>query len=74
MNSKLHGNWTIDNAKSRLHEFFQKERISADYKYSQVGPDHNKYVNKYNLMVLLLMSIKFLNSALAQILSNVLDL
>uniref|UniRef100_A0A3P8WSM2 RNA helicase n=1 Tax=Cynoglossus semilaevis TaxID=244447 RepID=A0A3P8WSM2_CYNSE len=41
LNANLHGNWTLDNAKSRLNQFFQKEKISAEYKYSQVGPDHN---------------------------------
>nr|CAB3247813.1 ATP-dependent RNA helicase A [Phallusia mammillata] len=40
INSKLHGNWTFENAKQRLNEFFQRERISPVYKYSQVGPDH----------------------------------
>ena len=43
LNAKLHGNWTVENAKGRLHQFFQKERINPDYKYSQVGPDHNRF-------------------------------
>ncbi|CAN0389240.1 unnamed protein product [Lampetra fluviatilis] len=42
LNAGLHGNWTLENAKSRLHQYFQKERIQADYTYSQVGPDHNR--------------------------------
>ncbi|XP_076321258.1 LOW QUALITY PROTEIN: ATP-dependent RNA helicase A-like [Tachypleus tridentatus] len=42
MNAGIHGNWTLDNAKSRLHQFFQQNKISAEYKYSQVGPDHNR--------------------------------
>ncbi|XP_028328850.1 ATP-dependent RNA helicase A isoform X2 [Gouania willdenowi] len=42
LNSSLHGNWTLDNAKARLNQFFQKEKTSAEYKYSQVGPDHNR--------------------------------
>lgn len=42
LNANLHGNWTLENAKARLNQFFQKERITADYKYSQVGPDHNR--------------------------------
>jgi len=36
----LHGNWTLENAKSRLHQFMQTNHIKADYKYSVVGPDH----------------------------------
>lgn len=42
LNANLHGNWTLENAKARLNQFFQKEKITADYKYSQVGPDHNR--------------------------------
>ncbi|XP_051944801.1 ATP-dependent RNA helicase A isoform X1 [Hippocampus zosterae] len=42
LNASLHGNWTLENAKARLNQFFQKEKTSADYKYSQVGPDHNR--------------------------------
>ncbi|KAG7231840.1 hypothetical protein INR49_010271 [Caranx melampygus] len=42
LNASLHGNWTLDNAKARLNQFFQKEKTSAEYKYSQVGPDHNR--------------------------------
>ena len=40
----IHGNWTIENAKSRLNQFFQAQRIQVgDYKYTVVGPDHNKW-------------------------------
>lgn len=42
LNANLHGNWTLENAKARLNQFFQKEKISTEYKYSQVGPDHNR--------------------------------
>lgn len=42
MNSGIHGNWTIDNAKSRLHQFMQMNKINADYTYSEIGPSHNK--------------------------------
>lgn len=42
MNAGIHGNWTIENAKSKLHQFMQMHRISADYKYTTVGPDHNR--------------------------------
>ncbi|CAL9689435.1 unnamed protein product [Knipowitschia caucasica] len=42
LNANLHGNWTLENAKARLNQYFQKEKMSAEYKYSQVGPDHNR--------------------------------
>nr|XP_054765794.1 dosage compensation regulator-like [Lytechinus pictus] len=42
MNAGIHGNWTISNAKSRLHQFLQTNRIQADYKYTPVGQDHNR--------------------------------
>nr|XP_022341971.1 LOW QUALITY PROTEIN: ATP-dependent RNA helicase A-like [Crassostrea virginica] len=53
-NADIHGNWTLENAKSRLHQFLQQNKIQTDYKYSMVGPDHNRsfiaemkfYVNK----------------------------
>ena len=44
MTANIHGNWTIENAKSRLHMFMQMNKIHADYKYSTVGPDHNRLV------------------------------
>lgn len=40
MNAQIHGNWTIENAKSKLHQFMQVNKINTDYKYSVVGPDH----------------------------------
>ncbi|XP_007893761.1 ATP-dependent RNA helicase A isoform X2 [Callorhinchus milii] len=42
LNAGLHGNWTLENAKAQLNQYFQKEKIQADYKYAQVGPDHNR--------------------------------
>ena len=42
VNAGIHGNWMLENAKSRLHQYLQMNRIQADYKYSQVGPDHNR--------------------------------
>lgn len=42
LTAAIHGNWTMDNAKSRLNEFFQKNHIKADYQYSTLGPDHNR--------------------------------
>jgi len=49
LNAGLHGNWTLDNAKARLNQFFQKEKNQTDYKYSQVGPDHNRSEHSYHI-------------------------
>lgn len=43
VNSGIHGNWTIENAKSKLHQFMQTNKINADYKYTTLGPDHTRY-------------------------------
>ncbi|ELK16196.1 ATP-dependent RNA helicase A [Pteropus alecto] len=43
LNAGLHGNWTLENAKARLNQYFQKEKIQGEYKYTQVGPDHNRF-------------------------------
>ena len=43
LNAHLHGNWTLANAKSRLHQYCQQNRIPADFKYSPGGPDHNRW-------------------------------
>ncbi|CAL8111451.1 unnamed protein product [Orchesella dallaii] len=41
VNAGIHGNWTIENAKGRLHQFMQQNRIATtDYKYTVVGPGH----------------------------------
>lgn len=42
VNAAIHGNWTVENAKTKLNMFMQSNRITAEYKYSAVGPDHNK--------------------------------
>lgn len=42
VNAQIHGNWTVENAKSKLHQFMQSHKVHADYKYTQVGPDHNR--------------------------------
>ncbi|XP_053976176.1 dosage compensation regulator isoform X1 [Hylaeus volcanicus] len=42
VNSGIHGNWTIENAKSKLHQFMQSNKINADYKYTPMGPDHTR--------------------------------
>ena len=36
-NAGIHGNWTMENGKSMLHQFIQKRNIHADYTYSMVG-------------------------------------
>lgn len=43
VNAGIHGNWTIENAKSKLHQFLQANKINADYKYVPVGSDHTRY-------------------------------
>jgi len=40
VNSRLHGNWTIENAKGRLHQYLQLNRINTDYTYIGIGPAH----------------------------------
>ncbi|NXR22499.1 DHX9 helicase, partial [Cinclus mexicanus] len=45
LNSDLHGGWTLENAKARLNQFFQKEKIQEEYKYIEMGPDHNRSFN-----------------------------
>ncbi|EPY74641.1 ATP-dependent RNA helicase A [Camelus ferus] len=50
LNAGLHGNWTLENAKARLNQYFQKEKIQGEYKYTQVGPDHNRQL--YHLGVI----------------------
>lgn len=40
VNAGIHGNWTIENAKAKLHQFMQMQKIQADYRYKPVGPDH----------------------------------
>ncbi|GBP27711.1 Dosage compensation regulator [Eumeta japonica] len=42
VNASLHGNWTMENAKSKLHQFMQINKINADYVYKAVGPDHTR--------------------------------
>lgn len=42
VNAAIHGNWTVENAKTKLNMYMQSNRITGEYKYSAVGPDHNK--------------------------------
>lgn len=44
VNAEIHGFWTIENAKSRLHQYLQSHKINTDYKYSCTGPDNNKFI------------------------------
>ena len=42
VNASIHGNWTMENSKSMLHQWMQSSKIKAEYKYSTMGPDHNR--------------------------------
>lgn len=42
VNAAIHGNWTVENAKTKLNMFMQMHKITGEYKYTSVGPDHNK--------------------------------
>lgn len=44
LNAHLHGNWTVVNSKSRLHQYLQQNRCPAEFQYSTGGPDHNRFV------------------------------
>lgn len=42
VNAAIHGNWTIENAKSKLSQFLQMNKLQGDYKYTPIGPDHSR--------------------------------
>ena len=42
VNASIHGNWTIENAKSKLNQWLQHHKIKAEFKYTSIGPDHAK--------------------------------
>ncbi|XP_053661803.1 dosage compensation regulator [Anopheles marshallii] len=42
VNASIHGNWTIENAKSKLNQWMQHHKIKAEFKYTSIGPDHAK--------------------------------
>lgn len=44
VNAAIHGNWTVENAKSKLHQFMQSNKINADYRYTPVGPNHIRLI------------------------------
>lgn len=46
VNATIHGNWTIDNAKAKLHQYMQMKNIKADYRYQPIGPDHARYIGR----------------------------
>ena len=48
VNAGIHGNWTMENSKSMLHQWMQTNKIKADYKHSTVGPDHNR-LNRFQI-------------------------
>lgn len=42
INAAIHGNWTIENAKSKLNQFMQTNKVQGEYKFTPVGSDHNR--------------------------------
>ena len=42
VNSAIHGNWTIENAKSKLNQFMQINKVQGQYKFNPVGAEHNR--------------------------------
>lgn len=42
VNAGIHGNWTIENAKSKLNQFMQANKIQGEFRYTPIGPDHNR--------------------------------
>lgn len=50
VNAAVHGNWTVENAKGKLHQYLQMNKIITRYKYTPIGPDHARYV-QIELMV-----------------------
>lgn len=65
VNAGIHGNWTVENAKSKLHQFMQINKISSDYKYTPVGPDHTRYImNTSRSSIYIHMSLRYLKGLL----------
>jgi ATP-dependent RNA helicase A len=46
VNAGIHGNWTIENAKSKLNQYMQANKIQGEFKYSSIGPDHNRFASR----------------------------
>lgn len=59
VNASLHGNWTMENAKSKLHQFMQINKINADYVYKAVGPDHTRYFLQYFFLSIVISIVLF---------------
>lgn len=43
VNAAIHGNWNIENAKAKLHQYMQMNGITTEYRYQSIGPDHARY-------------------------------
>lgn len=43
VNAAIHGNWNIENAKAKLHQYMQMNNINTEYRYHPIGPDHARY-------------------------------
>jgi hypothetical protein len=48
VNAGIHGSWTLENAKSMLHQFIQMRHIRTDYKYAMQG---NSFVAEMSFYV-----------------------
>lgn len=53
MNGQIHGNWTIENASAKLNHFTQTNKLKVEYRYTPVGPDHERYLWVAGLTALL---------------------
>lgn len=42
VNCEIHGFWTLENAKSRLHQYLQMNKINTTYKFQSTGPDNQR--------------------------------
>ncbi|ETN58280.1 dosage compensation regulator maleless [Anopheles darlingi] len=42
VNASNHGNWTIENARSKLNQWMQANKIKSDFRFTSIGPDHAK--------------------------------
>ena len=51
INANTHGNWTIDNAKSKLNQFMQKNKIKAEYKITPISEKNSNFLAEMSLYV-----------------------
>ena len=42
VNASIHGQWTVENAKSKLNQFMQANKVKGEFRYQSIGPDHNR--------------------------------